>query len=348
MSAAAAAAAATTIAAPRRCRLVRMRRSGGKIVQDSDVYIGRDQYQGGWSLAKSKWANPFKGPDRAKIVRQYEEHLLASPELMPALSELKGKSLGCWCAPDACHGDVLVKLVNKLEDQDSGVAAAVVAEPAAAASSSSCSSSAAAAAASSSIFSAVRSPVTRHKRAASPPAVEDDEEQKSQEDEDEEAAEAVAEEAVAEAQPGPKGRAARATKKQKLDESKPTIPDEPSSSADEPAAAASSASSSSAAAAASSSSVAAVPGRSSPSVLSFPAATLSKSVPSYGAAFDTIAQDFLLNYELIANGVALRLLEIEFYYRSADSAQHVDLFAHAHPVQFNNFGNCQTNNDNDT
>jgi len=31
---------------------------------------------------------------------------------MAALPELRGKVLGCWCAPKACHGDVLVSLAN--------------------------------------------------------------------------------------------------------------------------------------------------------------------------------------------------------------------------------------------
>jgi hypothetical protein len=31
---------------------------------------------------------------------------------MAALPELKGRVLGCWCAPLACHGDVLAQLAN--------------------------------------------------------------------------------------------------------------------------------------------------------------------------------------------------------------------------------------------
>jgi hypothetical protein len=71
-----------------------------------DVYIGRP----------SKWGNPFvitREDQRAKVVEQYREYLLASPELMAALPELRGKTLGCWCAPLACHGDVLAELADK-------------------------------------------------------------------------------------------------------------------------------------------------------------------------------------------------------------------------------------------
>lgn len=31
------------------------------------------------------------------------------------MSELVGKKLGCWCYPEACHGDVLVNMVAMSE-----------------------------------------------------------------------------------------------------------------------------------------------------------------------------------------------------------------------------------------
>jgi Domain of unknown function (DUF4326) len=34
------------------------------------------------------------------------------PGLMSALHELCGKDLICWCAPEACHADVLAALAN--------------------------------------------------------------------------------------------------------------------------------------------------------------------------------------------------------------------------------------------
>lgn len=80
---------------------------------DYDVYIGRAV--GRWGLRESKWANPFKlgkGVSRESALLLYEEHLLNRPDLMAALGELKGKRLGCWCSPLACHGDVLVKWVE--------------------------------------------------------------------------------------------------------------------------------------------------------------------------------------------------------------------------------------------
>ena len=70
-----------------------------------DVYIGRP----------SKWGNPFeigKDGDRETVIRKYREWVVTQPNLMAALPELRGKVLGCWCAPKACHGDVLVSLAN--------------------------------------------------------------------------------------------------------------------------------------------------------------------------------------------------------------------------------------------
>ena len=70
-----------------------------------DVYIGRG----------SKWGNPFViGVDgnRQNVIAQYKSYLLNNPELMNALPELKGKTLGCYCSPLACHGDILLKLAN--------------------------------------------------------------------------------------------------------------------------------------------------------------------------------------------------------------------------------------------
>lgn len=78
------------------------------------VYIGRnmDFYVKG--ARKSVWANPFsvKKYGREGCLREYERYIRGSPELMARLEELRGKELGCWCKPEECHGDVLVRLLN--------------------------------------------------------------------------------------------------------------------------------------------------------------------------------------------------------------------------------------------
>jgi hypothetical protein len=73
----------------------------------------------------SKWGNPFthikSGVTNAKFIVgsreeaiiKYEEYLLGNPYLMSCLYELNGKRLGCVCKPNSCHGDVLIKHINK-------------------------------------------------------------------------------------------------------------------------------------------------------------------------------------------------------------------------------------------
>jgi hypothetical protein len=84
-----------------------------------DIYIGRG----------SKWGNPYSHMQnttaawvvetREDAIRLYEEWLRTQPELVEAAKkELKGKILGCFCKPLACHGDVLLKIANE-EDLDS-------------------------------------------------------------------------------------------------------------------------------------------------------------------------------------------------------------------------------------
>lgn len=76
-------------------------------ITPNSVYIGRG----------SKWGNPFilnENTTRKEVVKKYEIYLLANPDLLKALYELKGKDLVCYCAPKECHGDVLLKYSDKL------------------------------------------------------------------------------------------------------------------------------------------------------------------------------------------------------------------------------------------
>lgn len=82
--------------------------------QEYDVYIGRG----------SPWGNPFTHlylPDtlasvqvatREEAISRYEQWVVTQPDLMACLEKLRGKRLGCHCAPLVCHGDVLVKLLS--------------------------------------------------------------------------------------------------------------------------------------------------------------------------------------------------------------------------------------------
>lgn len=81
-----------------------------------DVFIGRP----------SKWGNPFshlntsraeyKVNTREEAIEAYRDWLLNGDGrfLLKDLHELKGKRLGCFCKPLACHGDVIAEYLNSL------------------------------------------------------------------------------------------------------------------------------------------------------------------------------------------------------------------------------------------
>ena len=82
--------------------------------QPFDVYIGRrghghDGYFG----------NPFRTPQltREEALARYRayfhERLRTDPEFHRRVLALKEKRLGCFCAPLACHGDVIVEWLEQ-------------------------------------------------------------------------------------------------------------------------------------------------------------------------------------------------------------------------------------------
>lgn len=78
-----------------------------RLRQEDGVYIGRP----------SVWGNPFEiGVDgnRQQVIEKYQTYLKCNPALLErAKKELKGQNLVCWCAPLACHGDILLKVANE-------------------------------------------------------------------------------------------------------------------------------------------------------------------------------------------------------------------------------------------
>jgi hypothetical protein len=80
-----------------------------------DVYIGRRQWCGKEVFEASPWANPFsvKKWGREGAIKRYEEKLRGKPDLLARLPELEGKILACWCKPKACHGDLLLRLIEE-------------------------------------------------------------------------------------------------------------------------------------------------------------------------------------------------------------------------------------------
>ena len=71
------------------------------------VYVGRP----------SRWGNPFvigKDGTREEVLAKFREYAVERMASEPRwLEPLAGKNLTCWCAPEACHGDVLMELANQ-------------------------------------------------------------------------------------------------------------------------------------------------------------------------------------------------------------------------------------------
>ena len=64
----------------------------------------------------SKWGNPWvisEDYDRQRCVNLHRQWVLSQPALIEQIkAELRGKDLVCFCAPKACHGDVLLEIAN--------------------------------------------------------------------------------------------------------------------------------------------------------------------------------------------------------------------------------------------
>jgi len=82
-----------------RTRVVHVRR------EPAEVFVGRP----------SQWANPYHiGVEgtREQVSFKYREWVIRQPRLLRDIRALRGKVLGCSCAPLPCHGDVLAALAD--------------------------------------------------------------------------------------------------------------------------------------------------------------------------------------------------------------------------------------------
>jgi len=65
------------------------------------VYIGRP----------SAWRNPYvvgEDGDRTTCIKSFKLYFARKLGLQKRIGELRGKVLGCYCHPEACHGCVLI------------------------------------------------------------------------------------------------------------------------------------------------------------------------------------------------------------------------------------------------
>ena len=98
------------------CRVVNLKHAA------YDVYIGR----AGKGM-RSDWGNPFvigRDGTRAEVIAKYKQllwqRIKSGGVSIPDLLALDGKTLGCFCKPAACHGDVIVAAVAWAKEQPNG------------------------------------------------------------------------------------------------------------------------------------------------------------------------------------------------------------------------------------
>ena len=90
---------------------------------ENNIYIGRRGVvfidKNRFPEKSSNFANPYKiGKDgtREEVLEKYKEYIIDKinndHELMRELNSMKGKTLGCWCFPERCHGNILLELIE--------------------------------------------------------------------------------------------------------------------------------------------------------------------------------------------------------------------------------------------
>ena len=96
--------------------VVKLKKTNEKIIQNCDIYIGRKYDLGGWYMEQSKWHNPYSSKQYGleKSLKMFENYLTQNPDLMFSLLDLKYGVLGCWCKPQQCHGDILLKHLDNM------------------------------------------------------------------------------------------------------------------------------------------------------------------------------------------------------------------------------------------
>lgn len=86
-----------------------------------DIYIGRPSIYGNpWGIVKGK--ADFIVGNREVAVDNFEKWLTGDnfqnilqerrTSIILSLHTLQGKTLGCWCSPKKCHGDILAKFAD--------------------------------------------------------------------------------------------------------------------------------------------------------------------------------------------------------------------------------------------
>ena len=92
------------------------------MADSTNVYIGRAGVVFINDVRFPPRASPFYNPykigidgTRDEVIEKYRKYILeklnSDTMFKKQLLSLKGKTLGCWCKPEPCHGDVLLEIL---------------------------------------------------------------------------------------------------------------------------------------------------------------------------------------------------------------------------------------------
>lgn len=80
-----------------------------------DVYVGRSGHG-----QDGTFGNPFNGPNRDENIVRFKDYfhnrIKTDPAFRKKVHELKDKTLGCFCKPKNCHGDIIADYLNSLPE----------------------------------------------------------------------------------------------------------------------------------------------------------------------------------------------------------------------------------------
>lgn len=82
-----------------------------------DVYIGRAGHnqEGYFGNPFRLGANEPRGATLQRYRKYFYDRLQSDPEFKMRIHALKGKTLGCFCKPNVCHGDIIKEYLDSLE-----------------------------------------------------------------------------------------------------------------------------------------------------------------------------------------------------------------------------------------
>ena len=87
-----------------------------------DVYVGRPSIFGNIYSHKNDTKATHRTKTQEEAVQKYAEWIATQEDILAEIPSLKGKILGCWCAPKnglscsttpyICHAQILAELAN--------------------------------------------------------------------------------------------------------------------------------------------------------------------------------------------------------------------------------------------